>query len=265
MDPAQYFSDDLRYRDVGHLSEAHVKTRATVLPLIAFLWLAVFSFFAVPARAGGDPKSCMMTVLEVQIKKASGDWVTIFKGQKEVDVVSEEAGVMIDNHEGLIPEGLYENVKIILSETIRFTGRDNQNKTKPGGHLILSMTVSRAADIEQADFTNIEVLKPVWTDGEEGEVTQHINFDYADRDLQMEIFSSRAFLKKLKVKKGSVIRVGLNFDFTGQIRFAWPNFFVGLETPEIVYLLPPKDVAELWMKVDGIMGVSTKETIEWTF
>ena len=208
----------------------------------------------------------MMTVLEVQIKKSSGDWVTIFKGQKEVDVVSEEAGVMIENNEGLIPEGLYENVKIILSETIRFTGRDNQNKTKPGGSLVLSGTVSRAADIEEADFTNIEVLKPVWTDGEEeGEVTQHINFDYADRDLQMEIYSRRAFSKKLKVKKGSVIRAGLNLNLTGQIRFAWPNFFVGLETPEIVYLLPPKDVAELWMKVDGIIGVSTKETIEWTF
>lgn len=232
----------------------------------ALLFLLVFLSAACPAWAKGDPKSCILTVVEVQIKTTSGEWISVFKGKKEFDVVQEEAGVTVDNKDGQVPEGTYENVKLIFSETIRFTGRDGEHRTKAGGVILLKGEAREARDVDQADITEIQVSKPVWTEeGEEGEVSETLDFDYADNDKVMEVFSRRPFLKTLTVKKNSVIRVGLNVDFRGRLMFAWKNFFTGFESPEIVYLLPPTEVAELWMKIDGVTALSTKETIEWTF
>jgi hypothetical protein len=262
VDAAEYISHGLCDRDAHRLREDDVRR----LALGALLFFYAFTAASALAADGGDPSKCYYTIKEIQIRHVDGRWVSIFQGEKEIETSDEEAVIKVTNRPGFIPEGRYENIKISLSETIRFAGHQGPNYSKEGGSIVIGGSATLASEIDKAEILSIQVLQPTFTqDQPEGLMTEKIDMDYNDRDDITEIYLKRPFLKPAIVKDNSVLKVDLTIDFRGRVFYAWKNFFHGLTTPEIIYLLPPREVAEVSLSVDGASSLATKETLEWAF
>ena len=65
------------------------------------VFLALFSFF--------------ITIDRVELKNASGEWVTVIRPDRRVDLTQQEAVVRFFNN-GRIPAGRYTNVRVSLTE-----------------------------------------------------------------------------------------------------------------------------------------------------
>jgi len=214
--------------------------------------------------AAGDSTSFKVTVEKVYLKNSTGDWILAGEPKSTVDLAVEGPVFSMQN-DGRVPPGEYLNAKVVLSETVRFSGTDGENKTKAGGKLRLGGTASKASDMGALSVSRFEQASPTWTKETEGEMEQTIDLDFEDRDAVMEIYGRRNLRKVLKVTPKSTIQVLLGIEIKRRINFAWPNFFTGIPSTEAMYWLPPKEVGELTLKIDASSAILTSEDVEWAF
>jgi hypothetical protein len=90
--------------------------------LCIFVFLANIFGFVYDAFAAGDPSVCVVTIKSVQLKKDSGEWITVIEPDHQVDLVSQEPTVSFFNNGRRVPPGDYSNFKILLLKMIK--GKD---------------------------------------------------------------------------------------------------------------------------------------------
>jgi hypothetical protein len=49
------------------------------------------------------------------------------------------------------------------------------------------------------------------------------------------------------------------------IHYAWANYFSGIESKDVMFFLPPKEVSEVVVKTESSTSLATSDTIEWSF
>lgn len=230
--------------------------------ILAFLTLA-----AGAAYATGDASRFIVRVEKIELQSASGAWVTLAEPKADVEITTEGAALLETKNAGLVPPGEYQNVRITLSETVRFAGRDEKYFTKEGGEITIGGTSSKAADLGTLEIKTFKTAKPTLTEteAEHGLVTQHLNLDFEDRDDVSTIATTRPFKKKLAVKEGSSLRVSLGLDVRGTVRYAWKDFFSGFASEPAVYYLPNPGVSEVIVKCDTQTLLITSEALAWEF
>lgn len=233
----------------------------TFLAVLAALLCVVYG---TPALAEGDATRFIITVLKVELKDASGNWVKIAEPNKAANLLADDPLLQMTNN-GSIPPGTYVNFRITLSETIRFSGNDGENKTLEGGVLTLGGTASKSSDMPRNEIKTFVQDIPTWNTAAEGLMTEYLNLDYEDRDDVMEITGRRLFTKPIVVKEKSMIKVAMGLDLKRSVHYAWPDYFSGITSKEAMYFLPPKEVAEVTVKVDAKTALVTGEAIEWAF
>jgi hypothetical protein len=233
---------------------------------ILFTVLAVFLCIAhaAPAFAAGAATKFIVTVRKLELKDVSGKWVTLAEPDTTTDLLADEPLLLMTN-DGSVPPGTYVNFRITLSETVQFSGKDDQNKTKEGGILTLGGTASKASDISRNDITMFRQDAPTCNTAVEGLMTQYLDLDFQDRDDVMEITGRRPFAKPVIVKEKSVIKISMGLDLKESVHYAWPDYFSGIPSAEAMYFLPPKDVSEVTVKSDTTTVLTTGEAIEWSF
>ncbi len=217
-----------------------------------------------PAFAEGDATRFIVTVKKVEFKDISGNWVKIAEPETDADLLADDP-LFLATNDGSIPSGTYVNFRITLSETIRFSGSDGENKTLEGGVLTLGGTASKSTDMPRNDIRTFVQDAPTWNTAVEGLMTEHLDLDYQDRDDVMEITTRWPFPKPILVKEKSAIKIAMGLDLKKSLHYAWPDYFSGIQSSEAMYFLPPKDVSEVMVKVDAKSVLITGEAIEWSF
>lgn len=217
------------------------------------------------AQASGDPTQLIVTVKKVQLKKSGGDWITLGEPNRELDLMGEEASILSWKNDGTLPEGEYTNVKITLSETVKFAGSDGHSRSLEGGRIRLGGSATRAAEIPFMDITSLKVESPVCCGESAGLVTEVIDFDHEDRDDIMEIYGKQEFTKYVKIKKDSTVQVFLTLYLPETLHYVVSDYFSGLSHPEAIYFLPPKEVAEMSVRAGGTTSYASSDRIEWAF
>lgn len=229
--------------------------------------MAVLFFAGAPeVRAETTISRFIVTVKKVELKDASGVWVALAEPNAPIDLLAEEQPIIFRmTNDGRVPSGTYVGVRITLSETVKFSGFSNENKTKEGGVLTLGGTASKSSDIERNEVTTFRQDAPTWNVETEGLMTQHLNLDFEDRDDFMQITSKRPFAKLFTVKEKSTIKVSMILDVRRNVYYAWTDYFSGISSKAAMYFLPPADVSELIVKSDSMTAFLTGEMLEWTF
>lgn len=228
--------------------------------------LLALLFAAAPAHAAGDLSAFHVKLEKLYLKSSSGDWVEVpLDAPVESNLLAETPVLVELENDGRVPEGEYVNVKVALSEKVRFAGSEGGKRTREGGFVRLGGTAAKASEMAAMTVSAFEARGAVQDGGEEGLVTQHLDLDYQDRDEVMEIFGKRDFRKPVPVKKGSRLKVSLGLDSRATVRYAHADYFAGIRSEEAVYYLPPSSVSELSLKVDANTGLLTSESLEWTF
>ena len=99
--------------------------------------------------------SLFITIDQVELKKTSGEWVTIVRPDRRLDITQEEPAVRFFNN-GRIPSGDYSNVRV------HFTAEEETRK---------QMTLERVADyappvaVKKGSFIGV-TFSLDWKDGE---------------------------------------------------------------------------------------------------
>jgi len=236
--------------------------------LSRILIMAVWAVLIVPAAAaafGGDVTTFVVTAEKLYLKNRTGEWVEVrLDGPVSSNVMSDTPVVLDLKNDGRVPDGEYVSAKLVLSETVRFSGSEGRDLTKKGGTVRLSGSAAKATEVPSMNVLGFE-SSGSWNKDEEGEVTEHLDLDYQDRDTVMEITGKRDFKKSIVIKQGSSIKVLLGLELKGTVHHLVPNYFSGIPSEEAVYFVPPAAVAELSVKCDANIGLLTSESIEWTF
>ena len=84
-----------------------------------FVFSATLFSLSTDAFAAGDPSECVITIKEVQLKKDSGEWITVIEPDHQVDLVNQEPMISFFNNGRRVPPGDYSNFKILLLRTIK--------------------------------------------------------------------------------------------------------------------------------------------------
>ncbi len=167
-------------------------------------------------RAAGDPDSCTVYLKSVQLKKSSGEWITVIDPDKAVDLTKEEAGISFFNNQGRVPEGSYVNFGIILSERVRFSGRDGAHSTQ--GVVTARLDLNRDPSSDEATLTAREDFSP-----------------------------------PIAVKKGDFLSVWFHWDLGGTVHFAAPNRLgPGIPKEEAVLFLPPQKIEKASLTIGQV-------------
>ena len=135
--------------------------------------------------------------------------------------------------------------------------------TKKGGEITVGGTALRTSELP-GEISSLKEASPVWNNQSEGEITEHLNLNYEDRNNVMSIYSKRDFKRELPVKEGSSIKVILRVDLRRTINFVWANYFKTFPSKDTLYFLPSNEVSELSVKVDAVTALATSD-IEWLF
>jgi len=97
-----------------------------ILIIISSIFLA--TVFISPALAAAQtPSKCVVTIQSVYLQNEGGDWIKIIEPDRQVDLISEEAGLSFFN-QGRVPPGKYTNFKIILFERIKVESKDLEER-----------------------------------------------------------------------------------------------------------------------------------------
>ena len=230
-----------------------------------FFAVTIFlSDFSGSCLAAGDAVKCMATIQSIYFRKVSGAWIQVKDSSRQVDLLAEEPILSFINF-NRVPPGKYVNVKIVLSETFKVTGKDGNNMTKAGGEITVAGTATHGTDLP-GTINSLEVTAPTWNDQSEGEITEHLNLDYEDRNDSIEIFSRRNFDKPFHVKKGSAVHVWMIVSLNKTINFAFPNMIKKRVPREnVMYFIPPNQIDELSITVDAASSFASGEEIEFDF
>ncbi|GEM_PF-1542674 len=209
-------------------------------------------FFCSDALAAATPHHFVITVLKVELKNNTGEWITVIEPDLRVDLVEKDPSVSYLNNAGRIPSGNYINFRITISESVKVTGTDHGNKTRAGGELEIGGNARHTNELP-GKITAFKELAPTWTEAAEeveGPVRIHFNFDDQDADQIMEITRKRDFPEPIEVKKNSFIYVWFAFNLEGILSFAeYGMLGPGIpETAAMVSAFPSK--IEVLLSVD---------------
>jgi len=220
-----------------------ILTKRFLLAMVTF-----FLFLAIPAPAAGrETTKYVITVVSIELKNVTGEWKTLIRPDKRIDLTEAETMFSLFNN-GQIPPGNYINFRITLSETITFAGRDKNNLTRQGGELWLKGSASKASELP-GEILEIQEIRSTWNEESIGDVIQHFNFDNGDADDVMTIYGKRDIVTPLEIKKGSFVKVWFDLDLEDAVLYAWPRAFGALPANKIMYTLPPSKVSELVITV----------------
>lgn len=194
-----------------------------------------------------SPDTCVVTIKSVFLKNLQGDWIKIIEPDKQVDLVSHEAFLSFFNRDGRIPEGKYVNIKIVLSEWVRVSGRIDQasdvNFTKKDGVIHIVGTASQSSALP-GQIKRIVEKSPTWTGRAEemGEILVHLDLDNGDEDETIEVTASSDFEKPLTIRKGVYIAVWMRLDLSASLRYAWQDDYApGVPGKSVLYFMPQKN------------------------
>ena len=221
-------------------------------------------FFFQPAHASSDTSKCIVTIKKFLLKNRSGEWITVPGIKGEADLLAEEPLIFFVNHER-VPSGKYVNFKIVLSETLKLSGSDRRHKTLEGGEITVNGTASSMSDLP-GEVTSIKVIKPNINEQLEGIMTQHLNFDFEDRDDEMEIYSKRNYLKPFKIEEHTSIHVWVTISPEGTMHYGFKNSIKrGIPAESLMYFIPPGKIKDLSITVKSSSLFVPEDAIVWDF
>lgn len=221
-------------------------------------------FFLWPAYShAGETAKYVITIQSVELKTTGGEWKTLIRPDKQVDLVQAEPTIALFNN-GQIPPGGYVNFRITLSETIIFAGRDKSYGTRQGGSLTLKGSASKASELP-GRILDISETAPTIAEDAMGDVTQHLDFDGGDEDHVMTMFGKRELTTPLLVKKGSFVKIWFDIHLDEAVQYAWPRMFGSQPDHDMMYVLPPKEVAEFIIEVDERKETLSPEAVVLEF
>ena len=226
---------------------------------------AIFQpLFLVSCLAAGDATKCVATIKGVYFRKVTGEWVLVKDSSREADLLAEEPALSFINY-NRVPSGKYVNVKIVLSETFKVTGKGGNNMTKQGGEITVAGTAIHGRDLP-GTINSLEVTAPTWSDQAQGEIIEHLNLDFEDRNDFIEIFPRRNFEKPFRVKKGSAVHVWMTMSLNRTVYFAFTNMIKRKVPKEnVMYFIPPDQIDELSITVDSASTFASGDEIEFNF
>ena len=224
----------------------------------------VFLFATNPSFALGEPSECKVIVKKVLLKNISNDWVPVALPEHEADLLSEDSIVSFVNFDKIKP-GKYVNIKVVLSETFKISGRIGNNFTRAGGEITVGGTAVRSSDLP-GDITSIRIVSPTWDKQKEGEVIEHLNLDYEDTNDTMEIYPKRNFQKPFLVKKGTAIHIWVTVNLSHTLYFAFPNSIrKGLPAENVMYFIPPTLIDEVGIAAGPVSNYASGDEVAFDF
>ena len=232
--------------------------------IVLILAVTSLEFYSEPAFAKGNVSGFWITILSIQLKNAAGDWVTIENTPRVVDGLSLDPFYTLIKNKDEIPYGTYTNMKIKISEEIKFKGYDGAYRTKGGGKMIYSRTAEKYSSLP-GEFMSLQEISPTLDDENEGVMMIQYDYDYQDVDNFIEIYGKRDWPKQMVIKKGSIVRLYISFQLKNQVNYAWAGS-MALDTPaqDEMMLEFPK-VLELGVRVDLTSTLTTEDKIEVLF
>jgi hypothetical protein len=225
---------------------------------------AMFAGLTTDGWAAGETSSCKVTVKQVLLKTPSGNWVPIKGSEHETDLATEDPMLSLLNFDR-VPPGKYVNFKLVVSETVKVTGRDGKNFTRAGGDIYMGGSAVNASGLP-GDITALRVVSPTWNNELSGEMTERINLDYEDRDDIMEIYPKRNFLKPFIVKKGSAVHIWMTINLDQTMYFAFPNSIrKGVPRVNVMYFIPPSQIDDVSITVDSVSRYASTDEVAFDF
>lgn len=231
---------------------------------VCLMLVAIFFMGEECAFAAGDPTECKVTVKQVFLKTVSGSWVLVKKSEREADLMAEEPILSFINYDR-VPPGKYVNFKIVLSETVKVSGRDGGNMTREGGEIIVGGTAAKASDLP-GDIASLKTISPTWNDQKPGAIIEHLNLDFEDSNDTMEIYPKRNFQKPFIVKKGSAVHIWLTVNLNHTIYFAFPNSIQkGVPKVNSMYFIPPSTIDDVSLISDSVSKFASEAEVAFDF
>lgn len=244
-----------------------MKTFKYLLIMVVIGWF--FAHFVSDSFAAGNPDTYKVTVQSVQLKNDAGNWVTIATPNQEIDIADAGVGAVAGSfmNDAVIPPGNYVNFKIVLSETVKFSGSDGAtNFTRSGGSITLTGGDANAASTATwvdplPVTTQTEAVESHHIGGPAGEVTVHLNLDAGDADDYMEVLGKADLTNPVVVTANSAVSMYFDFDTQGTVL----HQAVGPPVDEIMIFTPPKEGTRFGITVDGTSLIITEADMRIDF
>ena len=232
--------------------------------LFAAFFSAGFLEFLSLSFAAGNAVKCVVMIKKVLNKKVSGEWVPVPDSAREADLLVEEPLLSFINT-NKVPSGRYVNFKIILSETVKVTGKDGNNLTKEGGEITVGGTAVNSSELP-GNITSFRVASRVWNIQELGLITEHLNLNYEDRNDTMEIYPRRNFQPSFVIRQGSSVTLWMTVNLDHTIYFAFPNSISKAVPKEnVMYFIPPNEIDDVSLTVDAVSSLASGDEIAFDF
>jgi hypothetical protein len=216
------------------------------------LFSALWVLSLAPAAFGAvSPSSCIITIEKLELKNNSGEWVTLLQPDLQVDLVVKDPSLSFSNASGKIPPGNYINFRVILSETIKVSGRDHENMTKADGEVEITGSAMQLRDLPGV-FSGYKEKSATWNLSAEAPIKVHLNFNNGDSDDVMTVTRRRDFADPLEIKKGSFVYVWFMLDLVKTLYYAEPASLGNNWPPNRgFYFLPPNKIDGAIITVDA--------------
>lgn len=221
---------------------------------ITFLAVAIIlSMFHISnCYARGNAETYIVRVLRVEIRKTDGTWITIATPNQEIDIASANAGATAGSLSGSVPPGSYDNFRLRLSETMRFSGSDTAQYTRAGGNV--TVTGNDSNDASTATWATyppdteelVENAESHSSAGPAGEVTAQLDLDANDGDNYIEVYATNNSSTPVTVNADSAISMYFDFDTQGTIIYDSTS-----GDGNIMFFLPPQTGTRFGITVDG--------------
>lgn len=219
--------------------------------------LLILTFLITPdSYAAGDAETYKMTVQRVQLKNDATDtWVTISTPNRELDIAAVNAGAVAGTLVGdsTIPVGNYDNFKMVISETLSFSGADGTNYSKSGGTITVTGSDANAAStatwggaLPNSTFTE-SVESHTAVAGEQGEVSVTLDLDAGDADNYFEVYLQNDLTNTINITANSKVTMSFDFDTQGTINYINAGGAVG----NAMFFSPPQEGTEFVITVDS--------------
>lgn len=232
-----------------------------VVILISFILLD-----AAPSElwAAGPATHCIVSVKGLKLKDMDNAWIEVPIQETTIDLGKPDQTIVFKN-DGRVPEGMYKNFKLIISETIEVSGQDGGNFTTEGGELTLGGTAYTLFDLP-GDITSITESKTSWNTITEGNMKIKINFDFEDRDDVMEVYGVRDLEKPFRVKASTTLTFAMVMSVSQTVYFAWPDSLAkDVPSKNVMYFLPADRITEVSIKADSYTASFEPEFINIAF
>ncbi len=226
----------------------------------------ILMLFTTKSFATGNASTYKVTVQNIQLKNDAGSWVTIATPNQVIDIAAVAAGAVAGSfmNDASIPVGNYVNFKVVLSETMVFSGSDGAtNITRSGGDVTVTGADAAAASTATwASFppnaTLTENVESHKSSGTPGEVTAHLDLA-GDTDGYIEVYAKSDLGDPVSINMNSVVSMYFDFDTQGTV--IWTNAGDG----NIMFFTPPQEGTQFGITVDGSSITVTADSMRIDF